>query len=201
MTNPAEGRPFIVIGENIHTSRVVRRDGVRIGTGADGQPAVRVPLDGGGDGLLPVPEVIRETREFGAGRVKHVMTAVLEGVAFSMKDCFELLTGAGLSAVDQVRVAGGGARSSLWRRILASVLNVELVTVNSSEGASFGAALLAGVGAGAWADVDAACEATIAITGRDQPDSAWKATYDSAYLRYRSLYPALKPTFDGLASA
>ncbi len=134
-------------------------------------------------------------------RRAHLTRAVLEGVAFSMKDCFELLSGAGLSAVDQVRVAGGGARSSLWRRIVASVLNVELVTVNSSEGASFGAALLAGVGAGAWADVDAGCEATIAITGHDQPDPAWKRTYDSAYLRYRSLYPALKPTFDGLASA
>lgn len=81
MTSPAEARRFIVIGENIHTSRVVRRDGVRIGTTADGRPAVRVPLAGGGEGLLPVPEVIQETREFGAGRVKHVMTAVLEGVA------------------------------------------------------------------------------------------------------------------------
>ena len=72
--------PFIVIGENIHTSRVVKRDGVRIGETAAGDAAVRVPLPDGGEGLLPVQPAIRDTREFGAGRVKHVMAAVLEGV-------------------------------------------------------------------------------------------------------------------------
>ncbi len=71
--------PFIVIGENIHTSRVVRRDGSRIAQTASGQPAVRVPVDGG-EALLPVAPVIQETREFTAGRVKHVMAAVLEGM-------------------------------------------------------------------------------------------------------------------------
>jgi xylulokinase len=131
-------------------------------------------------------------------RRAHLTRAVLEGVAFSMKDCFALLGDAGVPGVGQVRVAGGGARSSLWRRILASVLDVELVTVNSMEGASFGAALLAGVGASAWPDIDSACESTIAITGRDQPDAGWTAAYHAAYARYRSLYPVLKPTFDGL---
>lgn len=72
--------PFTVIGENIHTSRVVRRDGVRIGETADGEVAVRVPLPDGGEGLLAVQPAIRDTREFTAGRVKHVMAAVLEGV-------------------------------------------------------------------------------------------------------------------------
>lgn len=71
---------FIVIGENIHTSRVVRRDGDRIVETASGEPSVRVPIDGG-EALLPVSSVIRETREFAAGRVKHVMAAVLEGMA------------------------------------------------------------------------------------------------------------------------
>jgi xylulokinase len=115
-----------------------------------------------------------------------------------MRDCFALLKGAGLPDVDQVRVAGGGSRSPLWRKIVASVLGVELVTVNSTEGASFGAALLSGVGAGAWPDVDTACDHTIAISGRDRPDPAWSAAYAAAYPRYRALYPALKPTFDGL---
>jgi 5-methyltetrahydrofolate--homocysteine methyltransferase len=81
VSSPDTSRPFIIIGENIHASRVVRRDGVRIGATPDGRPAVRVPLAGGGEGLLPVPESIQNTREFGAGRVKHVMTAVLEGLA------------------------------------------------------------------------------------------------------------------------
>jgi hypothetical protein len=71
--------PFIVIGENIHTSRVVRADGNRIGRSASGQPAVRVPVDGG-EALLPVAAAIQDTREFRSGRVKHVMAAVLEGM-------------------------------------------------------------------------------------------------------------------------
>jgi cobalamin-dependent methionine synthase I len=70
---------FVVIGENIHTSRVVRADGSRIARTASGQPAVRVPVDGG-EALLPVAAVIQDTREFRSGRVKHVMAAVLEGM-------------------------------------------------------------------------------------------------------------------------
>jgi len=79
LSAPSAVPPFIVIGENIHTSRVVRRDGSRIAETASGQPAVRVPLDDG-DALLPVSPAIQETREFAAGRVKHVMAAVLEGM-------------------------------------------------------------------------------------------------------------------------
>jgi xylulokinase len=98
-----------------------------------------------------------------------------------------------------VRVAGGGAKSALWRKICASVLGVDLVTVNSTEGGAFGAALLAGVAGGAWADVPAACAATIAVTGRDVPDPAWRAAYDRLYPEYQALYGALKPTFDRLS--
>ena len=98
---------------------------------------------------------------------------------------------AGLASVSR---CGCRRRSEerLWRKILASVLGVELVTVNSTEGAAYGAALLAGVGAGAWTDVAAACEAAIAVTGRDAPD-AWRRAYEALYPRYRALYPALKP--------
>lgn len=127
-------------------------------------------------------------------RRSHLTRSILEGVAFSMRDCFALLKGAGLGEVRQVRVGGGGARSSLWRRIMASVLGVELVTVNSSEGAAYGAALLAGVGAENWPSVDAACE-VIAISGRDEPEPAWAGAYEELYPRFRELYPALSPTF------
>jgi xylulokinase len=130
----------------------------------------------------------------------HMTRAVLEGVAFSMRDCLALLAGAGVVDVRQVRVAGGGAKSRLWRRIVASALGVELVTVTSTEGAAYGAALLAGVGAGAWSSVEAACDATIALTGRDEPVSSWTSVYDDLHARYRELYPALKPTFDQLAT-
>jgi xylulokinase len=133
-------------------------------------------------------------------RRSHLTRCILEGVAFSMRDCFELLKGAGLAEVRQVRVAGGGARSSLWRRIMASVLGVELVTVNSSEGAAYGAALLAGVGAEHWPSVEAACEAVIAISGRDEPEPAWAHAYEGLYPRFRELYPALSPTFARLGA-
>ncbi len=131
-------------------------------------------------------------------RRAHLTRAVLEGVAFSMKDCFALLEDAGLPKVSQVRIAGGGAKSALWRKIVASVLNVEIATVNSTEGAAFGAALLAGVGEGAWSSVDAACEAAITVTGSEPPEAGWVTGYEGAYARYRGLYPALKPAFESL---
>jgi xylulokinase len=128
----------------------------------------------------------------------HLTRAVLEGVAFSMKDCFGLLQGAGLGTVNEVRIAGGGAKAPLWRRIVASALGLPMVTVNSTEGAAYGAALLAGVGAGAWPSVEAACDATIAVTGSDEPVAEWTAAYEALYPRYRELYSALKPTYDAL---
>jgi xylulokinase len=133
-------------------------------------------------------------------RRAHLTRAVLEGVAFSMRDCLDLFAGAGLSAVSQIRVAGGGAKGPLWRKIVASVLGVELVTVNSTEGAAYGAALLAGVGAGVWKDVAAACDSAIAVTGRDEPEAAWQRAYDALYPRYRAMYPALKAEFAALGS-
>jgi xylulokinase len=128
----------------------------------------------------------------------HLTRAVLEGVAFGIKDSFTLIQNAGLGTIEQVRISGGGAKSPLWRQIMADVLGVELVTVNTTEGAAFGAALLAGVGAGFYADVPAACEATIQITGRASPTQATRA-YQEYYPHYRALYPALTPEFKALA--
>ena len=129
----------------------------------------------------------------------HLTRAVLEGVAFGLKDSFNLLQQAGLGEIRQVRASGGGAKSALWRQILASVLEAELVTVNTTEGAAYGAALLAGVGAGVWPDVPAACAATIEITGRTAPDET-AAAYKRLYPHYQALYPALKATFEGQAA-
>jgi xylulokinase len=130
----------------------------------------------------------------------HLTRAVLEGVAFGLKDSFELLREAGLQEIRQVRASGGGAKGALWRQILADVLETELVTVNTSEGAAYGAALLAGVGAGIWADVPAACSACVKITGATRQDGDRVEAYRAAYPIYRDLYPALKPTFDRMAS-
>jgi xylulokinase len=125
----------------------------------------------------------------------HLTRAVLEGVAYGLKDGFALIRSAGLGEVRQVRVSGGGAKSALWRQILASVLEAELVTVNTTEGAAYGAAILAGVGAGAWVDVPSACKAAVRVTGSTRPDPGQMAVYRDKYLIYRDLYPALKGFF------
>jgi xylulokinase len=126
----------------------------------------------------------------------HLTRAVLEGVSFGLKDSFTLIQNAGLGEIKQVRASGGGTKGALWRQILASALEAELVTVNTSEGAAFGAALLAGVGAGAWQDVPGACKAAVRITGSTKPDPAQVDAYRKAYPLYRELYPALKASFD-----
>jgi xylulokinase len=97
-----------------------------------------------------------------------------------------------------VRASGGGTKSALWRQILASVLETELVTVNTTEGAAYGAALLAAVGAGAWPDVPAACGEAVRITGRVRPLEPEVEAYRRAYPVYRQLYPALRSTFAGM---
>jgi xylulokinase len=107
-----------------------------------------------------------------------------------------LIQNAGLGEIHQVRASGGGTKGALWREILASVLGAELVTVNTTEGAAYGAALLAGVGAGAWADVFAACKASVKITGSTQPDPAQVEAYRKSYSLYQELYPALKLSFE-----
>ncbi|MDX1615138.1 MAG: xylulokinase [Candidatus Promineifilaceae bacterium] len=166
----------------------------------------------GGEGLLFLPYLTGERTPYpdplarGAWvglTVRHTranMTrAVLEGVAFGIKDSFTLIGQSGLGDIDQVRISGGGAKSPLWRQIMADVLGVELVTVNTTEGAAFGAALLAGVGAGAFDSVPAACEQTIVVTGRTSPGEQAKA-YPAYYEHYQALYPALADSFKALAA-
>lgn len=130
----------------------------------------------------------------------HLTRAVLEGVAFGIKDSFTLIQASGLGEIEQVRISGGGAKSPLWRQIMADVLGVELVTVNTTEGAAFGAALLAGVGAGLFDSVPTACEATIQVTGRTASVPETTAVYEDYYQRYRALYPALAPEFKAMAT-
>ena len=130
----------------------------------------------------------------------HMTRSILEGVSFGLKDSFTLIQNAGLGEIKQVRASGGGTKSKLWRQILASVLGAELVTVNTTEGAAYGAALLAGVGAGVWTDVPSACKEAIKITGKTIPDPAQVETYHKSYQLYRDLYPVLKPTFQKMGA-
>ena len=129
----------------------------------------------------------------------HMTRAVLEGVAFGLRDIFQLIRDAGLGEIRQVRASGGGANSPLWRSIMSSVLGAELTTVNTSEAGAYGAALLAGVGAQAWTDVTAACTTCIHLTGSTPPDPAQAEAYERSYSVYRGLYPALKPSFGSMA--
>jgi xylulokinase len=129
----------------------------------------------------------------------HMTRAVLEGVAFGLRDGFELIKSAGLAEIRQVRVSGGGAKSPLWRQILADVLAVELVTVTTTEGAAYGAALLAGAGVGVWPNVETACQRTVQLTGSTQTQPQVAARYEEAYAYYRQLYPALKSISHGLS--
>ncbi|HEY6073310.1 MAG TPA: FGGY-family carbohydrate kinase, partial [Anaerolineales bacterium] len=186
------------------------RDTFAPGTGYDTllKPAEEVPA--GSDGLLFLPYLTGERTPhpdplargaFVGLTVRHgfphLTRSVLEGVSFGLRDSFELMKEAGLSDISQVRVTGGGARSPLWRQILADVLGAEIVTVNTTEGAAYGAALLAATGAGAFPSVEAACDATIQITGATQP-GADRDTYQRLYPLYRGLYPALKAHFQSL---
>lgn len=132
-------------------------------------------------------------------RRAHLTRAILEGVAYGIKDSFNLIQQAGLGAIHQVRISGGGAKSQTWRQIIADVLDIELVTVNTTEGAAFGAALLAGVGAGVFPDVPAACAHTIRITGSCSPGDG-VSEYRGYYPRYKALYPALAGEFKAVAA-
>ena len=124
-----------------------------------------------------------------------LVRAVLEGVAYALRDSLELLKELGVEP-EVARVSGGGARSSLWLRIVASVLDLPLERTAAEEGAAYGAALLGGVAAGVFADVHEAVEATVRVTETIEPEPAWRDTYDDGYGRFRALFPALRPLED-----
>ncbi len=123
----------------------------------------------------------------------HMTRAVLEGVACGLKDSFDLMRSAGLPDLTQVRVSGGGAQSPLWCQILADTLGQELVTVEEGEGAALGAAILGGVSAEVWPNVDAATVALVQETGRVTPQAANVTAMSAVHARYQALYPALRP--------
>lgn len=186
------------------------RDALAPGVSFDGLIAEATNVSPGSEGLLFLPYLSGErtphpdplARGAWVGLTirhsrPHLTRAVLEGVAFGIKDSFTLIQGAGLGGIEQVRVSGGGAKSALWRQIMADVLGAELVTVNTTEGAAYGAALLAAVGAGFYGTVDEACQATIEITGRTEPGPA-AAAYADVYPLYQALYPALQNEFKAI---
>ena len=124
----------------------------------------------------------------------HLIRAVMEGVAFSLKDTFTIFEEMKIP-VTSIRLGGGGARSPLWRQIQADVYGHEVEIVAAEEGAAYGAAILAGTGAGAWTSVDEACDKVVRVASRIGADSESSKTMQQAYRTYRKIYPALRQVF------
>ncbi len=124
----------------------------------------------------------------------HVVRAILEGVAFSLRDTFTLFREMSVP-VTIIRLGGGGARSPLWRQIQADVYGHAVEIVEAEEGAAYGAALLAGVGVGMWPTVDEACHAAVRVASRVNPNPAAVATLNASYSAFRRVYPATRAIF------
>jgi xylulokinase len=125
----------------------------------------------------------------------HVIRAVMEGVAYSLKDTFTIFDEMQIP-VTSIRLGGGGARSPLWRQIQADVYGHQVEIVAAEEGAAYGAAILGGVGAGAWKSVDEACDSVVRVASRIAPDQAASNTMQRSYRTYRKIYPALHQAFE-----
>ena len=121
----------------------------------------------------------------------HVIRAILEGVAFSLRDTFTIFSELNVP-VKSIRLGGGGARSSLWQQIQADVYGMPVDLIGAEEGAAYGAGLLAGVGAGVWRSVEAACETAVRVAKRVQPIARNVELMSRRYREYRKLYPALR---------
>jgi xylulokinase len=124
-----------------------------------------------------------------------LVRAVLEGVAYGLRDSLELLRELGVDP-RAGHASGGGARSELWLRILASVLGMPIRRTATDEGSAYGAALLGGVAAGVFRDVHEAVASCVRLLDSVEPDPRWSAAYERGYRRFRLLYPALRPLED-----
>jgi xylulokinase len=161
----------------------------------------------GADGLLWTPYLMGERTPHLDGQARaalvgltashtrgHIVRAILEGVAFSLRDTFTIFAEMNVP-VRSIRLGGGGARSSLWRQIQADVYGQEVEIVEAEEGAAYGAAILAGVGAALWPSVDAACHAIVRVTQLVPARREAVAKMNDSYAAYRHVYPATKEIF------
>ncbi len=123
--------------------------------------------------------------------------AVLEGVAFAIRDSFEVAKQLGLE-IPSTKICGGGAKSSLWKKIFANVLNMNLESVASEQGPGLGAAMLAMVACGAYKNVEDACKALVQVTEVTQPEAALAELYEAKYQQFKKIYPACKNLFADL---
>ena len=120
--------------------------------------------------------------------------AVLEGVAFAIRDSFEVAKSLGIS-IPRSNICGGGSKSPLWKKILANVLGIPLDIVATEQGPGYGGAVLAMVAAGQFPSVQAACEALVSVADTVEPDPALTALYEVRYRQFQKIYPACKSLF------
>lgn len=125
----------------------------------------------------------------------HLSRAVMEGVAFSLRDAVEIFRQLG-APMNSIRLGGGGSHSVLWRQIQADVYGQSVETIEAEEGAAFGAAILAGVGYGTWASVDEACQRAIVVSSRVDPKPSSVEILNRNYAAYKLLYAALRPAMN-----
>lgn len=167
--------------------------------------ASKIPV--GADGLLWTPYLMGERTPHVDSKVRasligltashteaHVVRAILEGVAFSLRDALEVFKQLNIP-IETIRLGGGGAKSPLWRQIQADVYAQRVETIEAEEGAAYGAALLAGVGTGAWKTIDEACDQTIRVAETIVPDDASVELLNRQYRKYQTIYPALRSIF------
>lgn len=134
------------------------------------------------------------TNKHGRG---HMARSVMEGVAYSLRESLEIL-GELQVPVKEIRVSGGGAKSPLWKQILADCFGQKACTINAEQGPAFGVALLAAVGDGAYKNIEEACKATIQVVDRVPPRKASQKTYDAGFPMYQSLYQSLRGRFEAI---
>jgi xylulokinase len=183
------------------------RDGIAPGTAFADLVASAGEVPAGSDGLVFLPYLTGErsphpdpsARGAFVGLTlahdrRHMTRAVLEGVAFGLRGGLDLMLEAGMPVPTQIRASGGGTASQLWRQILADVLDAEIAVTGTTEGAAYGAAVLAAVGVGWHPSVEAASQAFVTATPVAAPGPE-ASVYREAYAIYRDLYPALAPTF------
>ena len=121
--------------------------------------------------------------------------AVLEGVAFALRDSFEVARSLGIH-IERTKICGGGAKSPLWKKIMANVLGIKVDMIESEEGPGYGGAILAAVGCGEFASVEEAADKLVKVVGTVEPDPELTAKYEERYQQFRQIYPACKELFD-----
>ncbi len=121
--------------------------------------------------------------------------AVLEGVAFALRDSFEVAKSLGIR-IERTKICGGGAKSPLWKKIIANVMNIKVDVIESEEGPALGGAMLAAVACGEYESVEAAAEKLVKVVDTVEPTPEIAAKYEERYQQFKEIYPACKPLFE-----